>query len=268
MSKTPKKDKKKKSKRKSGEISSPIIPTSNSDKGSSEKKKGRKKKDRKNNEVNTRDRLPTTTIQQPLVDASSNNNGNGHLAGSILSILSTTNYNQSKDKCKNSPYQIKTIIGSAALLPTSLNSVSSKIKSLLHSLLLRYDGNLGGVLLSLEDDVTILPMESSSVGGGSKALVGGQIIDDLPYVHYRFRVHGLVFCPKVGMKVRLTRLFVFMFMLMHNHNVNQQFIQSQLHTAQRTSHRLHRDLHHINDTSHPLHKNLHEQITPTRLLLQ
>jgi len=217
MSKTPKKDKKKKSKRKSDEIaSSPIASTSNGDKGnrSSEKKdkkkKHQKKKDRKDNneEPNTRDtiRLPNETIQQPIA-ADTNSNNNVHPAGSILSILSkTANNNQSNDEFKNSPYQIKTIIGTAALLPTSLNSVSGKIKSLLHSLLLRYDGNLGGVLLSLEDDATILPMESDgsgSVGGGSKALlVGGRIIDDLPYVHYRFQVHGLVFCPRVGMKLK------------------------------------------------------------------
>lgn len=224
MSKTPKKDKKKKSKRKSDEIaSSPITSTSNGDKGSisekkkDKKKKHQKKKDRKDNneEPNTRDtiRLPNETIQQPIA-ADTNSNNNVHPAGSIF-LSKTANNNQSNDEFKNSPYQIKTIIGTAALLPTSLNSVSGKIKSLLHSLLLRYDGNLGGVLLSLEDDATILPMESDgggSVGGGSKALlVGGRIIDDLPYVHYRFQVHGLVFCPRVGMKVCFALVFCFLY---------------------------------------------------------
>lgn len=118
--------------------------------------------------------------------------------GKILTLLAKSS-KQDNIHNKHSPYQIKTIIGSAALLPTSLSSVPDKIRSLLHSLLLRYDAKLGGVLLSLEDDATILPIDSDKSRGAS--LVGGRIIDDLPYVHYRFQVHGLVFCPRVGMKV-------------------------------------------------------------------
>jgi hypothetical protein len=33
-------------------------------------------------------------------------------------------------------------------------------------------------------------------------LLGGRIINDLPYIHYRFEVNGLVFCPTVGMKLK------------------------------------------------------------------
>lgn len=195
---TPKKDKKKKSKRKSSELS-PVTPgteaasANNGDNGHSTKKKHKKdkkkkdkKKDRQSNDASIKrtdeQDVETSSPKQP--------------SGKLLSILATQS-----NESNNTPYQIKTIVGSVALLPTSLSSVSDKVRSLLHTLLLRYDSNLGGVLLSLENDVKILPLETGTRGTTTKGLVGGRIIDDLPYVHYRFQVHGLVFCPKVGMKV-------------------------------------------------------------------
>ncbi len=138
---------------------------------------------------------------------------------SIFSLISTSSKN-SEIAVKNSPYQIKTILGTVALLPASLSNVPSCIQSLLHSLLLMYNANMGGVLLSLESGVTLLPIdydierngavvtedEGSMVPSGSRRekrnYIGGRITDDLPYVHFKFRTKGLLFCPVIGMKVR------------------------------------------------------------------
>lgn len=172
MSTTPKKDKKKKSKRKSSDLSPQPDQVDHSTR--KKHKKDKKKKDKKKD-------LTFNNAEQSV--------------NRLLSIGTSTKQNEN-----NSPYQIKTIVGSAALLPTSLSSVSDKIRALLHTLLLRYDANLGGVLLSLQNDAKLLPLDQNGVGdrGG---LIGGRIIDDLPYIHYRFQVRGLVFCPRVGMKV-------------------------------------------------------------------
>jgi hypothetical protein len=113
----------------------------------------------------------------------------------MLSIISSSG----SKGVNGSPYQIKTLIGAVALLPTSLANVPKRIRTLLHSLLLMHDSNMKGVLLSLEDDVKLLPLSDGGVG--VKGLIGGRIIDDLPYIHYRFQVNGLVFCPSIGMKV-------------------------------------------------------------------
>lgn len=108
-------------------------------------------------------------------------------------------------KLKRSPYKIKTIQGSVALLPSSLPDVPTCIKSLLNSLLLMYDANMGGVLLSLEEGVELIPIDQKSTDKGNNAstsLIGGRIVDDLPYIHYRFQAKGLLFCPVVGMKLK------------------------------------------------------------------
>lgn len=115
-----------------------------------------------------------------------------------------------KQLLKKSPCKLKTIQGTVALLPSSLPDVSTIIKSRLNALLLMYDSNMGGVLLSLEDDVRLLPIDSTNPSpnnrGGScsnnSMLLGGRIINDLPFIHYRFEVNGLVFCPIVGMKLK------------------------------------------------------------------
>ncbi len=142
-----------------------------------------------------------------------------NITNSIFSLISTSSKN-SEIAVKNSPYQIKTILGTVALLPASLSNVPSCIQSLLHSLLLMYNANMGGVLLSLESGVTLLPIdydierngavvtedEGSMVPSGSRRekrnYIGGRITDDLPYVHFKFRTKGLLFCPIIGMKVR------------------------------------------------------------------
>ena len=131
--------------------------------------------------------------------------------GSIFSLIATSSSSNSSQH-KKSPYQIKTILGTVALLPSSLPDVSRHIHSLLHSLLLMYDASMGGVLLSLEEGVRLLPVdykisdgERGNIGrsgGGGGGLVGGTIVDDLPYIHYRFQVKGLLFCPVVGMKLK------------------------------------------------------------------
>jgi hypothetical protein len=198
---TPKKDKKRRSKRKSTDLS-PIIPTNNTEinglKDKSAKKKHKKVKKKKDKKKDRKGSSDDNATSNELIEANEVESS-VQPSGAIFSLL--TRSNPTKGNLKDSPYQIKTIIGSAALLPTSLQSVPNKIKSLLHTLLLRYDANLGGVLLSLENDTKILPLKEPHGGIGAKGLFGGKIIDDLPFVHYRFQVHGLVFCPKVGMKV-------------------------------------------------------------------
>mmetsp|Transcript_4649 Transcript_4649/g.7045 ORF Transcript_4649/g.7045 Transcript_4649/m.7045 type:complete len:332 (+) Transcript_4649:62-1057(+) len=125
-----------------------------------------------------------------------------------FSFISSTSVSNNPEE-KNSPFQVKTILGSVALLPSSLPNVPKTIKSLLHSLLLMYDANMGGVLLSLDDGIKLLPLRprpngsrSNNNGNNSNGLVGGRIVDDLPYVHYRFQFQGLLFCPNVGMKLK------------------------------------------------------------------
>ena len=134
--------------------------------------------------------------------------------GSIFSLIATstkssssssTPNNSKHNNNKQSPYQIKTILGTVALLPTSLPNVTNHITNLLQTLLLMYDSNMGGVLLSLENDVTLLPVDykagSSSRCNNSGLLIGGRIVDDLPYIHYKFSVDVLLFCPILGMKL-------------------------------------------------------------------
>ncbi|KAL3798919.1 hypothetical protein ACHAWO_013036 [Cyclotella atomus] len=165
------------------------------------KKDKTKKHKKKDGKISNGKDQPVNTESKMIADIVNSNESKGK----ILTLLAKSS-KEGNTNNKSSPYQIKTIIGSAALLPTSLSSVPGKIRSLLHSLLLRYDAKLGGVLLSLEDDAKILPIDSDNKDGyhrrGGASLVGGRIIDDLPYVHYRFQVHGLVFCPKVGMKLK------------------------------------------------------------------
>lgn len=66
-----------------------------------------------------------------------------------------------------------------------------------------YDAKMGGVLLSLEDNVKVLPIDhKASSAGGKNVVAGGRIVDDLPYIHYHFQARGLLFCPKIGMKLK------------------------------------------------------------------
>ena len=107
---------------------------------------------------------------------------------------------------RRSPYQVKTILGTVALLPSSTSDVIKHIQSLLHSLLLTYDSKMGGVLLSLQGEsngekgssVKLLPATNKM----GSSLIGGRIINDLPHVHYRFQAVGLLFCPMIGTKLR------------------------------------------------------------------
>ena len=221
---TPKKKKdSKKSKRKSNELLSPITPGSsehiNGVKGESDRKKHKKdkknkdkKKDRKSgallpdNVVSHHERKThiETTSEQPTVPNVQQITPTPQAgSSSMFSIISSTSTNATK----NSPYQIKSLEGTVALLPTSLSDVPKRIRTLLHSLLLMYDTTMGGVLLSLDDNLKMLPLK-----GG---LIGGRIMDDLPYVHYRFQVNGMVFCPKVGMKVSICSSFANSFLCLY-----------------------------------------------------
>lgn len=148
----------------------------------------------------------STSTVRPMI-ASLVSTSTAHAAAAAAATISSK---QQLLLLKKSPYKLKTIQGTVALLPSSLPDVSTIIKSRLNALLLMYDSNMGGVLLSLEEDVRLLPIDYLSPspnnrGGNSNnnsMLLGGRIINDLPYIHYRYEVNGLVFCPTVGMKMK------------------------------------------------------------------
>lgn len=219
-----KKDKKKKRKHDEVEaLSSPspaINGTKNGISSTGKKKKKDKKKQKKESNGDSvsksspspeQDQQPTPTKSQELspppaaaIQKLSSQKRPSATAtsgpGSIFSLVATS----SASNKKKSPYQIKTIQGSVALLPSSVQDVSQTIRSLLHSLLLMYDANMGGVLLSVEEEgIKLLPIDDGNGGRSrSSGLIGGRIVDDLPYVHYRFQVKGLLFCPVVGVKLK------------------------------------------------------------------
>jgi hypothetical protein len=189
---------------------------------SKKKHKKEKKKDKKDKNNKSEEQSGAAVVSSKDVTASSSqelstpsrsdmqmaNANRPETSPNTFSFISSTSASNTPEN-KNSPFQVKTILGSVALLPSSLSNVPKTIKSLLHSLLLMYDANMGGVLLSLEDGIKLLPLKPRSVGGrssnndnNSNGLVGGRIVDDLPYVHYRFQFQGLLFCPMVGMKLK------------------------------------------------------------------
>lgn len=237
-----KKDKKRKHQRDEDSPSSLLLNGSKNGLNGSEKKKSKKNKDRREE-----DRLDDTTVsstvdprQQQLIVTSKQTlsppleseitrprtaAATSTVRPMFASLASTSTTHASASSIaskrqlllKKSPCKLKTIQGTVALLPSSLPDVSSIIKSRLNALLLMYDSNMGGVLLSLEGDVRLLPVDHSNPStnnsrvssnnnnnnnSNSSMLIGGRIINDLPYIHYRFEVNGLVFCPTVGMKLK------------------------------------------------------------------
>ncbi|KAL9182578.1 hypothetical protein ACHAXT_013230 [Thalassiosira profunda] len=224
-----KKDKKRKSRDGSSPSSELINGTNNNgSRDSSGKKRKKEKKRRKKESIGDDDErgqsravkseepshdeepsIPSALEIQELASRKRPHDAPASGPGSALSFTAASPASASANT-KRSPYQLKTIVGSAALLPSSLSDVQARITSLLHSLLLTYDANMGGVLLSLEGEVELLPVDRTAntnsgihnrdtVGGG---LIGGRIMDDLPHIHHRFRAKGLLFCPKLGMRLR------------------------------------------------------------------
>jgi len=230
---TKKKKSKKEKKRKHADESTPspdINGSKNISSSSSKKKKKKDKKKQKKEQVKAESieksgspsehqeqegeiekAAPSSSqqISQPSTNTRSETETPTH--GSIFSLVARSSSSaDSSSALKKSPYQIKTILGTVALLPSSLPDVRKHIQSLLHSLLLMYDSNMGGVLLSLEEGVKLLPVvpnqgnnaTARAVGSKRGGLVGGRVVDDLPYIHYRFQVKGLLFCPVVGMTLK------------------------------------------------------------------
>lgn len=168
---------------------------------SSKKKKKSKKRSRKEqhtSDVDAHDeKLQSTSDSEArLLAAHTSQTG---APSSIFSILSAA---ADPNASRNSPYQVKLIQGTVALLPSSLSDVPGQIQSLLHSLLLMYDAKMGGMLLSLEDGAKLLPFDHNKKTRLRGGAVGGRVVDDLPYVHFSFQVRGLLFCPKVNMKLK------------------------------------------------------------------
>lgn len=175
-------------------------------------KKGKKDKRNKSEEqsgavIVSKDATASNSQELSTSDVQMTHANRPETSPNTFSFISSTMASNTPEN-KNSPFRVKTMMGSVALLPSSLSNVPKTIKSLLHSLLLMYDANMGGVLLSLEDGIKLLPLKPRSVGGRSSndsysnGLVGGRIVDDLPYIHYRFQFQGLLFCPIVGMKLK------------------------------------------------------------------
>jgi len=218
---TPSSSKKKKSKKDKKRKHDDSEPSSSKKKHKKEKKKDKKDKKNKSEEqsgvaVPSKDVVAASSTQEELSIPSQSEIK--HIAQAIrpetsphtFSFTASTSISDKPD-LKASPFQVKTILGSVALLPSSLPNVPKTIKSLLHSLLLMYDANMGGVLLSLEDGIKLLPLQPRTIGGrggnnssmnNRSGLIGGRVVDDLPYVHYRFQFRGLLFCPNVGMKLK------------------------------------------------------------------
>lgn len=213
-----KKKSKKDKKRKRSDAASPNINDSDNAINGSSKKKDRKNKKLKASNGASVEQGVVVTQESANESLSIQPSASSAVAAAAAATTTTTSPGQllifssivapstTASKSKKSPYQIKTIQGSVALLPSSLLDVPKCIQSLLHSLLLMYDAKMGGVLLSLEDNVKVLPIDnkfsSSAAGGSSVGLIGGRIVDDLPYIHYHFQARGLLFCPKIGMKLK------------------------------------------------------------------
>jgi len=179
---------------------------------SSKKKKSKKEKKRKHEDSPSCSSKKKHKKEKKKDKKDKNNKSEEQSGAAVVSskdVTASSSQELSTPSRSDMPFQVKTVLGSVALLPSSLSNVPKTIKSLLHSLLLMYDANMGGVLLSLEDGIKLLPLKPRSVGGrssnndnNSNGLVGGRIVDDLPYVHYRFQFQGLLFCPMVGMKLK------------------------------------------------------------------
>lgn len=219
---TPSSSSKKKKSKKDKKRKHDESPSSSKKKHKKEKKKDKKDKKNKSEEqsgaaVPTKDAVAASSSAQEELSIPSQSEIK-HIAQAIrpetlphtFSFTASTSMSD-KSELKASPFQVKTILGSVALLPSSLPNVPKTIKSLLHSLLLMYDANMGGVLLSLEDGIKLLPLQPRTIGGrggnnsiinNKSGLIGGRVVDDLPYVHYRFQFRGLLFCPNVGMKLK------------------------------------------------------------------
>jgi len=91
----------------------------------------------------------------------------------------------------SSPFRIQTLAGSVSVLPASLADVRAAAIRGLNSKLLTYNANMEGMLLAFDRNAVEL---TSS----------GRIMDDLPHVHYEFKVRCLAFSPKVGMRLQGT----------------------------------------------------------------
>jgi DNA-directed RNA polymerase subunit E'/Rpb7 len=70
-----------------------------------------------------------------------------------------------------------------SLLPRDLADIQGALHSSLRKILLRYSEGIGGVLLSFEK---------------VKILSRGEILNELPHIHYVVSLNGLVFSPKEG----------------------------------------------------------------------
>ena len=212
VSSSKKKKSKKEKKRKNEDSPSASAKKKHKKDKKKDKKDKKNKADDQSGVVTKEDALLATSSQELSVPSQSDvrtiHANRPESSPNTFSFISSTSASDNTEE-KNSPFQVKNILGSVALLPSSMQNVPKTIKSLLHSLLLMYDANMGGVLLSLEDGIKLLPLKprpsggrGSNIGNNSNGLIGGRIVDDLPYVHYRFQFQGLLFCPNVGMKLK------------------------------------------------------------------
>lgn len=79
-----------------------------------------------------------------------------------------------------------------SLLPGALGRVQKSIEDALRLLLLKYSDGLKGILLAFENAQIV------SNNNNNDNMSSGQILNDLPHIHYHVTTDALVFCPFIG----------------------------------------------------------------------
>ncbi len=87
-----------------------------------------------------------------------------------------------------------------ALPPSDMANIFHSIRCNVYQLLMRHDASLGGVLLSISN---------LAFSGQKDDRAYGTIVDDSPYIHFNLTAKGIVFRPRVGLKVTgiVTKVF-------------------------------------------------------------
>ena len=94
-----------------------------------------------------------------------------------------------EEELQNSVYFQKRIEVAVSVLPAAMGNIQAALEDAVRLMLLKYTENVG-ILLTFEN--------LEVIGNGGH----GMVLDEIPYLHYKVGFDGLVFCPKVGSKVR------------------------------------------------------------------
>ncbi len=87
-----------------------------------------------------------------------------------------------------------------ALPPSGMANIFHSIRCNVYQLLMRHDASLGGVLLSISN---------LAINGQKDERAHGTIVDDSPHIHFNLTAKGIVFRPRIGLKVTgiVTKVF-------------------------------------------------------------